>query len=481
MERQPEVEILVHIRAPSRAADDVTYRSLAASYVNFEPMNHVDFTPHLHSSISNSSDGRYRLGHLGAQQTPAQDNATSSQLSGLLGALKSPQASFRSVIDNAASPRIRTGYPPGEVPGQIADRSSMPATPSPWESPSSVVQDSYIENAVQIPSLTSPTRVLEYFLQQRYESLSPSPNHSSQRSGNITFRGGPSQPSTYPSLGNRLAPSLASDTPSIVPCTPLPSSLSPSDGRFGNMSTIERSVTATRKLAQIPQTQHEVSSDNIVEETIIAETSSDPTSVTRADSEPPPTKLCQPGTASAGPQALLRTASDIGPRASLDQKPTITVSFLRDHGYTYDSLELHAPDPPVSIEQVDPVSFITPGLEKLAKDLDISKRFKPREEKRDLRPTERGYWLVDCSAWDEELKRKAWAYLANYIGTGVAGWGIWCRRDLDFQWFRVYCWGTVATHIYFLLYLASFRQILYTRSSWVDGEGVAVITMEVRK
>ncbi|KAF3056588.1 hypothetical protein GL218_06762 [Daldinia childiae] len=201
----------------------------------------------------------------------------------------------------------------------------------------------------------------------------------------------------------------------------------------------------------------------------------------RADSEPPPAKRHQPDTLDKDPRALLRAASDIGPRVSSSQKSFLKVNFLSDHGYTYDSLELRAPEPPISVAQVDPQSFVTPGLESLARDLDIPKRYKPKESKRDLRPSERGYWLVDCSAWDPQLKRDAWAYLANYVGTGVAGWGVSCRRDREFQTLRVYCWGLVTAHIYLLLYLASQRKILYTGSSWIDSEDILVIVMQTRE
>ena len=34
---RPETEILVHIAAPARAADDTNYRALAAAYLDFEP------------------------------------------------------------------------------------------------------------------------------------------------------------------------------------------------------------------------------------------------------------------------------------------------------------------------------------------------------------------------------------------------------------------------------------------------------------
>ncbi|CAJ2501781.1 Uu.00g046340.m01.CDS01 [Anthostomella pinea] len=200
---------------------------------------------------------------------------------------------------------------------------------------------------------------------------------------------------------------------------------------------------------------------------------------TRADSEPPP-KRHQPDLPSTSPRALMRASSDIGPRTTSEQKSLITVAFLDVHGFTYESLELRAPKPPTSVLHLEPPDLVTPSLQKLARALEIPKRFRPKEQKRDLRPFERGHWLLDCSSWEPQLRRDAWAYLANYIGTGVAGWGIWCKRDPEFQWLRTYCFGGVAAHIYLLLYLASQRTILYTGSTWVDGDRIEVITMGAR-
>jgi hypothetical protein len=124
---------------------------------------------------------------------------------------------------------------------------------------------------------------------------------------------------------------------------------------------------------------------------------------------------------------------------------------------------------------------VTKTLEKLARDVDINKRFVvPKRQTRELRPFERGYWMVNCSAWPEEVRHKAWGFLTNYVGNGVAGWGVWCRRDQEFNWIRLYCWGSIAGHMHLVLYLASQRQLNYTRSTWIDGEGEVVITMEAK-
>jgi hypothetical protein len=123
-------------------------------------------------------------------------------------------------------------------------------------------------------------------------------------------------------------------------------------------------------------------------------------------------------------------------------------------------------------------SVVTKKLQKLARDVDIRKRFQPKEQKRELRPFERGYWLVDCSAWPDGVGRDAWRFLTNYVSTGDAGWGIWCRRAEDYSWIRLYCWGCAVGHMHLLLYLASRRELNYTRTTWMGGDGQVLVVME---
>ncbi|KAI4863746.1 hypothetical protein F4820DRAFT_361876 [Hypoxylon rubiginosum] len=477
MEQQPQVEILVHIGAPSRAVDDAWYRSLATSYVDFQPenRNRVNSFSQGHSGISNDV-GRSSFECRGVEGGAAQDIPISSPSSEPFDSFKSPQASFRSVIDNADSPRLPSKRTPGAEPARNAGETPEQDMQSSWQTPSSVVHDSYLGNSVDVSILTSPTRVLESYL-QHFDSPTVLSTTSQEPGNGVSSRN--SQNFTRPSTTkNQLAASLVPATPQIVPCTPR---YNPSSSLYGILKKKpegEQQEGHVRNQPHIPQ-QDEISSDNIIEETIIME-SSDPSSVIRADSEPPPAKRHQPDTAGISPRALLRAASDIGPRSASNQRSPLTVTFLSDHGYTYDSLDIRAPEPPVGVGDLDAQSFITPGLERLARDLDIPKRYKPHEEARNLRPLERGYWYLDCSTMESQLKHDTWAYLANYVGTGVAGWGVWCTRDDDFQRLRVYCWGSIVAHIYLLLYLATQRKIRHTGCSWIDGEGIPVIVMEAR-
>ncbi|KAI8965986.1 hypothetical protein F5Y11DRAFT_235801 [Daldinia sp. FL1419] len=463
MEQQANVEILIHIGAPSRAVDDAWYRSLATSYITFQSATNIDFLDP-NCSIVDVTD------KLGTQQAPIPEFVTGTQSSEPFGTYRSLQASFDSVLDNAGSPRVFAKRIVEDEPPSTNEETILPVAQSPWQTPSSEVQDSYVGNPIHISSFTSPTRILEHYL-QRFDSPSSSQNTVLQRGG-IDYLPSSSQRSNPPRSQDNPIPLITSYTPSVIPCTP---PCDPHPGPEGLSKNLPAELLSTR------YAQDDVSSDNIVEETILIR-SSDVSSTNRADSEPPPAKRHQTDALEKDTRALSRAVSDMGPRVSSGQKSSfLTVTFLRDHGYTYDSLELRAPGPPASVAQVDPQTFITPGLESLARDLDIPRRYRPKESKRDLRPSERGYWLVDCSAWDPQLKHDAWAYLANYVGTGVAGWGVWCKRDREFQRLRVYCWGLVTAHIYLLLYLASQRRILYTGSSWIDGEGIPVVVMQTRE
>ena len=124
--------------------------------------------------------------------------------------------------------------------------------------------------------------------------------------------------------------------------------------------------------------------------------------------------------------------------------------------------------------------MITDVLASLARELDLAKRFQPASQVRALLPMERGYWLVDCAGWEDDLKRSAWAFLDDYVRKGAAGWGTTCRRDRDFSWIRVYCWGGVVGHLYLVLYLMSKRKVLYTGTRWVAADGRAVVVMGAR-
>lgn len=203
-----------------------------------------------------------------------------------------------------------------------------------------------------------------------------------------------------------------------------------------------------------------------------------------------PSSSANPTSTSSSGHHLVRSTSDIGPR-----QDALKSHVISEHSARLSSvLEIYSPQPPTSDHLFDlfscenneqepnddDTSLITPILAKLASDLNLPKRFRPSLRTRDLRPYERGYWLVDCTSWDRELKESFWLFLADYLDRGHAGWGVWCTRDEGFTRLRMYCWGAIVGHIYLAMYIMSKRQVLYTGMEWVDGDGEVVIRMDAR-
>ncbi|KAI1322191.1 hypothetical protein F5Y16DRAFT_50779 [Xylariaceae sp. FL0255] len=454
MEIRLDVEILVHIGAPSRVADDTRYRSLATAYLEFEP-NRTTCLP--------SRQSEHLDGNVGDDGRPSsepyqsnQDGESSIWDDARVATLHSPQASFGSVLDNADSPRIRTGQARGGVTTPL-----QASTQTSWQTPPSVVQDSCPMNLTGLAALTSPTRVLENYLQHF-----ASPSRTSEATSPASTRKGASRDTICSPQYTTPGRNQISSSPQVIPCTTrIKKKMNLSDNQVSQNASQPQNVPS------------KAPSDNeIIEETVLI-SSSHPSVASRADSEPPPKVPVLP----SSPRALARASSDLGPRLSSSQKIPVTISFLGSHGFTFDSLEIRSPEPPTDDVCVEPEHLVTPGLQKLANDIDLSNNFRPTRQTRDLRPFERGYWLLDCSTWEPQLKRNAWAFLANYVGTGTAGWGVWCKRDDTFEELRVYCWGFVAAHVYYLLWLSSQRSVRYTGCSYVDADGQNVIVMAARQ
>lgn len=454
------MEILIHIGAPSRAVDDERYRSLAAAYMAFEP---TEIVP-----ISSQSSHDYSKQHdnLPQQWIAGDGDRRTTSLHDFAGSFESPQASFRSVVDNADSPRMRMRHAVSQqIPISFTQASS-------WQTPPSVVQDSHPMNHTEFPSLNSPTRVLEHYLQD-FESPLGSSKHEPQSSDRpVAPTGHNSQHESHRSSPRAVVP----DTPQMIPCTPWVKNVESEPASKGGKGPGNQNKIALKKLQVSPA--HDDGPDNeIVEETRFL-SSSELSSLTRAGSEPGPQSRRLDSLTS--PHPLARASSEINPRSSFLSKTPVGFSFLSSHGYTYESLEIRAPDPPTSEPHIEPQDLITRALQKLGRDVGLPARFRPKVQRRALRPFERGYWLLDASSWDPRLKHDAWAFLANYIGTGEAGWGVWCRRDSDFGGLRMYCWGSIVPHIYYLLWLSSQGEISFMGSSWVDADGAEIIVMGTR-
>jgi hypothetical protein len=472
-----DVEILIHIAAPSRASDDVRYRALASAYLDFQPTRHIQLPDQPAESAADETPALANTSQRTRSQLPEREGTQLlASLGEYLPSLTSPQASFGSVLDNANSPlwagreRVYAPHTQG-----VASQDGM--SQSSWRTPPSVVQDSVPENDAAASMLTTPTRVMEHYL-QNFHSPSPAPQAASQqrhvlqrkgqRKGRVSQKSGLSQ-----SFSN-----LDSDTDYLltIPCTP---GTVPSQelGTEHNIAPGAQPSQDSGNAKQGSSNEAASSKEEVVGNSMEIHEEDIPAFV-RADSEPPPSKRPWRDRLKDH-HGLLRTTSDIGQQSSAvsSREPLISLST---NEYDDKRLDIQAPEPPVSCAQLSPDDLLTPELSNLASALDMTKRFKPETSARDLRPFERGYWRVNCADWTLELRTATWIFLANHVGTGASGWGVSCHRDDKFTTLRIYCWGAVVGHIYLLLYLASERRVLFTGATWVDGDGIDVIVMGKR-
>lgn len=578
-----EVEILVHIVAPSAAANDADYRSFARAYLAFESKAKTTIFS-LQNPLAPSGRGTTEV----EDQSQSQPGGYTSQFPGTQQFISTQDFSFTSAFGNMSSP---------ELPRIPRPNTQEDQTQSSWVAPPTVIEDSMPDNNMAMTQFNSPTRMFEYFLsglnssqsdqssvpdrglsqvnprqdepshqresQPIVESSQPNNQASSKTSTQPVLQqsqqseGGSGRGNTtvysefeFPSQGwsqnrdktssgpNRPpAPSQPRPVPVSTPPPGSQPSQAPGDGRqrrprhqgagdqvLGSQKTGSQTIIPVSPLITNPKRRPPTSSTttSLIEETRIAssfpsfETTSFGSVIPSSHPQPPPSShqpppshpqpqhphpLSQPShppppsshpqepppshprplpsPSRAGslpptkrprlsPPPLPRSTSDTGPRPPPKTTPTTT------------RLELLSPPPPTSLATLLPSDLITPSLAHLASQVDITRRFTPQSQTRELRPFERGYWLVDCSSWDEELRRSAWEFLGRHLEGGLVGWGVSCRRDEGFTWMRVYCWGGVVGHLYLVLWLASQRRVKATGTVWVAGDGERVVVMGAR-
>ncbi|VUC20560.1 unnamed protein product [Clonostachys rosea] len=429
----PDVEILVHVTAPSRVVDDATYRQLAQAYLDFEPQATIQ----IEDAGSHTSDADIADDHEDASSTsipPPIPNFTPPA---------SLELSFQSVLDNRSSPQLLAMN--REDGHQIVIPSSRPEIPesqSSWIAPPSQINDSYpLPNTSRM--FVSPTRALQRYMARSSSQPETSPTRSKGPSQGLNTVEIPSSLPLSVSGSHVVIPSSEvhpSDPQAIIPVTPIISKPEKRESVFkdGSRQGADESFDITH-----------ISSSDIS----LALTAS----LTRAESEPPQSKRLK--TLTQG-KPLARSSSDTGVRQPVGLSPSPL------------ALEIWSPSPPVSVDDLELPITVPERLAKLAADL--SSRYRP-ESDRDITPLERGYWLVDCSSWSRDVRLDLWNFLIPYIEGGLAGWGVWCRRDAALDEVRLYCWGSLVKHAYLLLYLASGRHLKYTGAVWKDAEAKPVL------
>jgi hypothetical protein len=432
-----EPEILIHITASSTAADDQKYRSFTQAYLNFEPVGRIDLSAGLRSQ-------------------PSQTGKYSSSVG-----IDFPSPSFRSASHNRDSPQLLAAAP------QLGPRDDFNSQAL-FESLPSVVEDSLPRNDVAIPGYSSPTRLLEHFLNS--EAV-PSSSQEVLRQ-------------TSTSQGSSLSPALKQ-----------------SNGKFfGRTSPIlgSEKVLPTPLLLQRRQRGIESVSDITIPATQTPRTATNPTRKRKigdvgGGSQPraPVGAILNKPEASQHEEVRregIYPSQDHhhGLKSTSAEGNVIleTQAMDTDDEYASDDnsnvLEIVSPEPLLSTAILTPSDLITPKLANLLTTMREG-RIEPKDTFREIRPLERGYWLIDTTIWSRKLKRNSWEFLKEYFARGDAGWGIWATRDPSKTWLRVYCFGVVVPHIYLLLYVASSRMLKRTSATWHDSLGDPVMTVRPRK
>lgn len=427
-----ETEILVHVSAPCTSASDIHYRRLAAAYLEFAPsrvtsLRDIDppapeaVTPAAHrTGVDLSSDAFSESFDHGSFVRAGPKHYHAAQH-------VPPSSSF-------GSPCTGTNTGAG----------SAPACPASSDDPDIIeeIPDSYPACTVAVDAFCSPTRILEHYLQQ----IKPAPRP-------------PKRP-------------LDIDADADADVRQVPGGSSRPAAKFPRSQ---------------PRTQHRQSPRPT------------PTSLRRNQSDhgpprpraPPPTRSMSDSLLRLGPDDHADADADANTNVRRRRRPGPATTA---HDINPTTLHFFPPEPRVAAEPVTEASLLTPRLEDLARHLDLDKRYRPESASLGAslgaapaqaaavphRPFERGYWLLDCSAWDPAARWRAWSFLAHWIRSGFAGWGVSCYRDEPLSWIRTYCWGSVAGHIYLLLYLVTVRRLKYMDMSWIGEDGVPKIFVAAR-
>ncbi|ROV99882.1 hypothetical protein VMCG_06206 [Cytospora schulzeri] len=464
-------EILVHITAPSRASDDVKYRALAAAYLAFEPVQTIEL--------------------------PKAPTVSSQQS---LDALVSPQASFSSVWDNVNSPNLASIKQQPELQPNIQPHSQETSqkrdeTQASWTAPPSEVPDSMPDNDISVAAFCTPTRVLNYYLQTAGPT-STSPGNSSGEvpgSGRNAFDGS-LPPEAYDTVvlsgdssarpegsakkrarheGENPEPSSRESRIIQTPSSPVRQPR----GGVKPVNGLQREVNGSLEHVEEPQ----LSREDVGGTTIIPFTQV----VDRAESEPPSAKRLKRGPAEKDAKALGRSVSDLLPRGSNQGTDDPQQVSQQDKDAVFENPDWSHVTQIISIEPVVGNHSLGPrapvSLERLAEDMDMKRRYLPRYRAREMRPYERGYWLVRLDGWEHREKVDFWGFLGNWIRRdGNAGWGTRACRDESWDWVRLYGWEHLAGELYILLYVASYRLLKCMEIEFYDGAGNVLVIVGAR-
>ncbi|KAI9052735.1 hypothetical protein LZ554_003009 [Drepanopeziza brunnea f. sp. 'monogermtubi'] len=180
-----DVEILVHATAPSRGQDDTRYRELAQAYLDFQPWNRITILEELadNATLEKDTQAGRQLQHELPPSTPedresqksfrpgdeyssAEEDIYEYDIFRCSQPINSPDLSFNSVEDNAGSPVFQARVScHGDAPED--DQNQEHGEKGSWRAPPSEIADSQPENIQPMSIFSSPTRMLELYLQNQ--------------------------------------------------------------------------------------------------------------------------------------------------------------------------------------------------------------------------------------------------------------------------------------------------------------------------
>lgn len=343
--------------------------------------------------------------------------------------LVSPQASFGSVWDNVGSPRLagvnqQLASSPGVQP-RLPPTSSQPRddfSQLSWVAPPSEVPDSMPDNDIRAPAFNTPTRVLNFFLQSTGQLPQSSAGASEDPEG-----------------GRNV-----------------------SHGNLSHAAALNLDSSPSARKPQSHALQGPTSIENVDDVDVDVE---DVTADSGADKAPS-------GSNSAALPAVHRSTIPATPAANK------SACAVDSNDWAHET-QLISTEPAVASHRLGPKA--PQHLEKLAESMQMGKKYRPKYQARDMRPFERGYWLMSLVGWDFEEKVKAWGFLGNYIRRDdKAGWGTRACRDESWGWIRLYGWEHIAGELYMLLYVASYRKLKFMEIKYYGAAGDVLVVVGPR-
>lgn len=471
----PNIEILVHVSAPSHASDDARYRREALGYVHFEAgVRHAVL---VHEN-----------------QTPAKSELASLIVQDVSDAKLSPTTSTLSPQSSSRNSRVEQEK---SVPGR-----ALVATTGPGRTPEAS-RASFSHVTLGTTPVLNPWK--------RLSSKSPYV-HVEQTPANLRPRSAPTDPSCVQETPRfRRAQSDSWETPpSVVPDS------QPSPLHLKRPLTSSSPSPNHQSNSRSPKRQRRQSSSPPVETF---------------------SQICysSPASASLSLQRQRSCTPSVRPTAEIKRSPLPESAFLPFATV----LAIYAPPPQPSTEPFETyiTPYLKILVNHLPLDIFfIPQQLHPPV--RVLQVHERGHWAFPIPPFPTDEWQKFWSYLETFIRTGRASFGVSCvvegrrsegggrsreveggapvvgeaevagrRRGREFEvwsdeaiadventkqgpvevaWMpsvenplmKLYCWGEIVPHIWLLLFTASHRRVKGCGVQWIDSRGEVVIQMK---